>query len=55
MRLFPPVLIAVSVYRLYVEPRVIPKLEIWCEAKGIVVRDDLSKVLEAISQGPSKR
>jgi hypothetical protein len=55
VRLFPPVLIAVSVYRLFIEPRVIPKLEIWCQTKGIVVRDDLSKVLETISQGPTKQ
>jgi hypothetical protein len=54
VRLFPPVLIAVSVYRLFIEPRVIPKLEAWCDTRGIVVREDLSKVLETISQGPNR-
>jgi hypothetical protein len=53
VRLFPPVLIAVSVYRLFIEPRVFPKLEIWCETKGIVVRQDLPKVLETIGQAPT--
>jgi hypothetical protein len=48
VRLFPPVLIAVSIYRLYIEPRVIPKLEIWCERQGFIIREDLSKVLESM-------
>jgi len=54
VRLFPPVLIAVSFYRLYIEPRVLPKLEAWCETRGFSVREELSKVLETMGQGVAK-
>jgi hypothetical protein len=50
----PPILIEVSVYRLYVEQRVIPKSEVWCERQGFSIREDLSKVLESISEGPAE-
>ena len=53
MRLFPPVFIAVSVYLLYREPRVIPKFEVWCGRQGFSIREDLSKVLERMSEGPA--
>ena len=48
LRLFPPVLAAVSVYRLLVEPRVLPSLVLWCERENIPVRMDLSQALETI-------
>jgi hypothetical protein len=48
VRLFPPVLLAVSVYRLVVEPDVLPSLEAWCEREGIPVQDSLSDVLSEL-------
>ena len=48
LRLFPPVLVAVSVYRMQVEPRVLPELVAWCESQGIPFRNDLGQSLEAL-------
>lgn len=48
IRLFPPVLAAVTIYRLYVEPKVLPSLETWCDQENIPVKKDLPKELEAI-------
>ena len=45
VRLFPPVLGAVCVYRLIVEPRVLPSLEAWCQEEGIAIRETLPAVL----------
>ena len=52
IRLYPPVLAAVTVYRLYVEPRALPSLEEWCNQQNIPVKQDLAKTLETIR--PSK-
>jgi hypothetical protein len=48
VRLFPPVLAAVTVYRLIVEPRVLPSLQEWCNQQKILVKQDLPQTLEAI-------
>ncbi len=45
LRLFPPVLGAVCVYRLVVEPRILPSLEAWCGTEGIEARVSLPQVL----------
>src|SRR5439155_548650 len=42
VRLFPPVLGAVCVYRLWVEPRMLPSLEAWCSTEAIQVRSPAS-------------
>ena len=52
LRLFPPVLVAVSVYRMVVEPRVLPKLVSWSEIQGIPFRSDLDQTLETLRKKP---
>jgi hypothetical protein len=52
IRLYPPVLAAVTIYRLYVERRVLPSLQAWCDREKIPVKNDLSKTLEAIRPNP---
>ena len=48
LRLFPPVLAAVTVYRVLVEPRVLPVLQAWCDKEGITIKQNLAETLEAI-------
>src|SRR2546425_1695956 len=45
VRLFPAVFGAVWVYRLVVEPQVLPSLEAWCAKQGIEIRKTLPNVL----------
>ena len=45
VRLFPAVFGAVSVYRLVVEPQVLPSLVAWCAKQGIETRTALPNVL----------
>jgi hypothetical protein len=45
VRLFPAVFGAVCVYRLVIEPRVLPTLEAWCAKEGIETRTALPSVL----------
>lgn len=52
LRLFPPVLVAVSLYRFWIEPRVLPDLEAWLDHQGIGVRKDLAGTLEALRGAP---
>ena len=52
VRLFPPVLEAVCVYRLWVEPRVLPSPEAWAAKEGIAIRPSLPDVLREIGASP---
>jgi len=52
VRLFPPVLGAVCVYRLWVEPRVLPSPEAWAAKEGIAIRPSLPDVLREIGASP---
>src|SRR5438128_216166 len=45
VRLFPAVFGAVCVYRLVIEPQVLPSLEAWCSKQGIEIRTALPNVL----------
>jgi len=45
VRLFPPVFGAVCVYRVFIEPRVLPSLEAWCRAEGIETRESIPALL----------
>lgn len=45
VRIFPAVFGAVCVYRLVVEPQVLPSLEAWCAKEGIETRSALPNVL----------
>jgi hypothetical protein len=45
VRLFPAVFGAVCVYRLVIEPKVLPTLEAWCTKQGIETRKALPSVL----------
>src|SRR5881296_897915 len=45
VRLFPAVFGAVCVYRLVIEPQVLPTLEAWCSKQGIEIRTALPNVL----------
>lgn len=54
LRLYPPVLAAVTLYRLYVEPRVLPGLEEWCQQQNIPVEPDLTTTLETIRPHPTQ-
>src|SRR2546425_6379435 len=45
VRLFPAVFGAVCVYRLVVEPQVLPSLVAWCARQGIETRTALPNVL----------
>ena len=49
VRLFPAVLGAVCVYRLVVEPRVLPALHAWCARVGIAQRSTLPSVLQTLA------
>jgi hypothetical protein len=49
VRLFPAVLGAVCVYRLVVEPRVLPTLHAWCAKAGIKTRSTLPTDLHALA------
>jgi len=51
VRLFPPVLAAVSIFRIVVEPDVLPSLEAWCESEGIEVRASLQEALSSLERG----
>jgi hypothetical protein len=57
VRLFPPVLAAVTIYRMYVEPKVLPSLEAWCDQENIPVNKDLPRNLESmrLSSGPDSK
>ncbi len=55
VRLFPPVLGAVCVYRLVVEPRVLPSLEAWAANAGIETRTSLPQVLRDWAAMPVPR
>ena len=44
-RMFPAVLVAVSVYRIYIEPDVLPGLQKWAAAEGIELMPSLEAVL----------
>jgi len=44
-RMFPAVLVAVSVYRIYIEPDVLPGLEAWAAGEGIEVTPSLESAL----------
>jgi hypothetical protein len=52
VRLFPAVLGAVCVYRLLVEPRVLPALSAWCTKTGIATRSTLPIDLQALAATP---
>ncbi|HYT18017.1 MAG TPA: hypothetical protein VEO18_07195 [Thermoplasmata archaeon] len=59
VRLFPAVFGAVCVYRLVIEPEVLPTLEAWCAKEGIETRKGLPTVLgewamSAGGNGPAK-
>ena len=47
-RMFPAVLAAVSVYRIVIEPDVLPGLEAWCAEQGIETVPSLEGVLEGL-------
>jgi hypothetical protein len=49
VRLFPAVLGAVCVYRLLVEPRVLPALRAWCTKEGIATRSTLPNDLQTLA------
>jgi len=51
-RMFPAVLVAVSVYRIVVEPDVLPSLEAWTAEQGIEVVPSLEGVLEGVRPAP---
>jgi hypothetical protein len=55
VRLFPAVLGAVCVYRLLVEPRVLPALHAWCAKVGIVTRSTLPTDLKALATPTSAK
>jgi hypothetical protein len=54
VRLFPPVFGAVCVYRLVVEPRVLPSLEAWCASEKIEIRESVPSLLTAWGQPGAK-
>ena len=54
VRLFPPVLGAVCVYRLWIEPRVLRSLEAWCTKESIEVRSSLPEILDEWARGPAR-
>ncbi len=51
-RMFPAVLVAVSVYRLVIEPDVLPSLEAWCAKEGIETVSSLEVVLQGLRPAP---
>lgn len=55
-RMFPPVLAAVSVYRILIEPDVLPSLQAWSAREGIEVKPSLREALRALGpREPSTR
>src|SRR5438132_749447 len=54
VRLFPPVLGAVCVYRLWVEPRVLPTLEAWCSEEAIEIRSSLPEIVDEWARGTAR-
>lgn len=52
VRLFPPILAAVSIYRVMVEPRRLPGLRGWCDREGIPIRAGLAATLDTVRAGP---
>lgn len=48
-RMFPPVLAAVSVYRILIEPDVRPGLEAWADREGIPVMARVEQVLQGLA------
>lgn len=48
VRMFPPVLAAVSVYRIIIEPGVLPGLRTWADREGIHVVPDMGSSLAAL-------
>ena len=54
VRLFPPVLGAVCVYRLCVEPRVLPTLEAWCSEEAIEIRSSLPEIVDEWARGTAR-
>lgn len=48
LRLFPPVIAAVAIYRVVIQPRVVPELERWCESNGIPIVRSLDMALESV-------
>ena len=51
-RMFPAILVAVSVYRIAVEPKVLPELVAWTSREGIEVAPSLQGVLEGLWPAP---
>ncbi len=51
-RMFPAVLVAVSVYRIYVEPDVLPGLEKWAAAQGVETLPSLEAALDRLRPKP---
>ncbi len=51
-RMFPAVLVAVSVYRIYIEPDVLPGLETWAAAQGIETLPSLEAALDRLRPKP---
>lgn len=47
-RMFPPVLAAVSVYRIIIEPDVMPTLRAWASREGIEVKPSLAEALRTL-------
>ncbi len=48
-RMFPPVLAAVSVYRILIEPDVLPSLRTWADREGILVTSAVEPALRALA------
>jgi hypothetical protein len=53
-RMFPAVLVAVSVYRVFIEPDVLPGLEKWAEGQGIPVILSLESALAGLRPAPPR-
>jgi len=53
VRLFPPVLAAVSIFRIVMEPDVLPRLEAWCDREGIEVKTSLADALSSLRRRPA--
>ncbi len=51
-RMFPAVLVSVAVYRIVIEPDVLPSLEAWAAKQGIVTMPALEGVLDGIRPVP---
>lgn len=51
-RMFPAVLVAVSVYRIFIEPDVLPGLEKWADSEGIEVTPSLESALAQLRPLP---